>query len=126
MQSVNTKGATRFVRPALLNISDRHSVGLFPNGQDEMIDSLISQCQPGWSLPREFYSSETIYRADLDRLWRSGWLFAGHSCEIPQPGDFFTVEIDADSIIVIRGDDNTVRSLHNVCRHRGALICTEP
>src|ERR1041384_4367908 len=90
-----------------------------------MIETLISQCRPGWSLPGKFYSSEAVYHADLDGLWRSGWLFAGHSCEIPKPGDFFIVEVDADSIIVIRGDD-AIRGMHNVCRHRGSLICTEP
>jgi Rieske 2Fe-2S family protein len=90
-----------------------------------MIKSLISHCRAGWSLPREFYSGQAVYLADLDRLWRSGWLFAGHSCEIPKPGDFFTVEIDADSILVIRGDDGAIRGMHNVCRHRGSLISTE-
>src|SRR6185369_1526412 len=89
------------------------------DGEAQMIKSLISHCRAGWSLPREFYSGQAVYLADLDRLWRSGWLFAGHSCEIPKPGDFFTVEIDADSILVIRGDDGAIRGMHNVCRHRG-------
>ena len=91
-----------------------------------MIESLITQCRPGWSLPGEFYAGDAVYRADLEQIWRRGWLFAGHSCEIPKPGDFFTVEVDTDSIIVIRDDDGGIRGLHNVCRHRGSLICTEP
>src|SRR5438270_1065081 len=49
------------------------------------IGSLIKACRPGWSLPREFYFDEEIYSADLDAIWRRGWLFAGHSCEIPNP-----------------------------------------
>jgi glycine betaine monooxygenase A len=77
-------------------------------------------------LPGAFYSDSTVYQADLERIWRRGWLFAGHSCEIPQPGDFFTLTVDADSLIVIRGDDRAVHGLHNVCRHRGSLICTQP
>src|SRR2546427_3242239 len=89
------------------------------------IAALASACRPGWSLPGEFYRDEAIYRADLERIWRPGWLFAGHSCEIPKPGDYFTLEVDTDSIIVIRGEDAAVRGLHNVCRHRGSLICGE-
>jgi Rieske 2Fe-2S family protein len=88
-----------------------------------MIDSLISRCQPGWSLPRDFYSAEAVYRADLERIWRRGWLFAGHTCQIPKPGDYFAVDIDTDSIIIIRDEDGAIRALHNVCRHRGSLIC---
>ena len=90
------------------------------------IESLVARCQPGWSLAREFYSAEEFYRVDVARLWRAGWLFAGHSCEIPQRGDYFTLEVDTDSIVVLRGDDGAVHALHNVCRHRGSIVCTEP
>ncbi len=36
------------------------------------------------------------------------------------------MEVDTDSIIVTRGDDGAIHSFHNVCRHRGSMICTEP
>jgi len=91
----------------------------------DRLAALAAQCRPEWSLPGEFYSEDAIYRADLDRIWRRGWLFAGHTCEIPKPGDYFTLQVDADSLVVVRGDDGTIRGLHNVCRHRGSLICSE-
>jgi Rieske 2Fe-2S family protein len=90
------------------------------------IESLIGQCRPGWSLSRPFYSDEEIYRADVEVVWRQGWLFAGHACEIPKAGDYFTLQVDTDSIIIARGDDGAIHGLHNVCRHRGSVICTEP
>ncbi len=88
--------------------------------------ALLARCRPGWSLPGEFYRDEKIYQLDIARVWRTGWLFAGHTCEIPRPGDYFTVALDTDSLIIIRGEDGAVRALHNVCRHRGSLICTTP
>ncbi len=90
------------------------------------IDSLIRGCRPGWSLPRPFYADEDIYRADVEAVWRRGWLFAGHSCEIPKAGDYFTVQVDTDSIIVVRDEAGGIHGLHNVCRHRGSVVCTEP
>lgn len=90
------------------------------------IDPLLAGCRPGWSLPGGFYSGDEVYRRDLAGIWRSGWLFAGHGCEIPNPGDYFTLEVDADPIIVARGEDGVVYAMHNVCRHRGSTICNEP
>ena len=90
------------------------------------LESLIARCQPGWSLPADFYSRDDVYQLDLERVWRRGWLFAGHACEIPQPGDYFTLDVGTDPVIVLRADDGAIHSLHNVCRHRGSLICTEP
>jgi Rieske 2Fe-2S family protein len=89
------------------------------------IQPLVARRQPGWSLPGEFYSDEEVYHHDVARVWRSGWLFAGHSCEIPRAGDYTTLEVDTDSIIVARGDDGAIHGLHNVCRHRGSIICEE-
>jgi Rieske 2Fe-2S family protein len=89
------------------------------------LEVLMNKCRPGWSLPREFYVNETVYHADLERVWRRGWLFAGHTCQIPEPGDYFTLEVDTDSILIVRGDDGTIHGLHNVCRHRGTRLCSE-
>jgi len=80
----------------------------------------------GWTLPQAYFNSPEIYQLDLTRIWRTGWLFVGHACEIPRAGDYLRVDIDADSILVIRGDAGAVHAVHNVCRHRGSQLCDEP
>jgi Rieske 2Fe-2S family protein len=87
---------------------------------------LINSREPWHGLPRPFYHDELIYQADLQAFWRRGWLFAGHSCQIPNPGDYFTYDVDSDSVIIVRGDDGQARAFHNVCRHRGSLVCPQP
>jgi len=83
---------------------------------------IIASRQPGYGLPRPFYHEELLYRAEMEFIWRQGWLFAGHSCQIPDPGDYFLYEVDGDSVILVRQDDGQVRALYNVCRHRGSVI----
>ena len=89
------------------------------------LERLIQSRQVGRGLPGEFYRDELVYRADIERVWRRGWLFAGHSCEIPEPGDYFTLTLDTDSLIILRDDEGQVRALHNICRHRGTILCEE-
>jgi Rieske 2Fe-2S family protein len=96
------------------------------NPSTRSLEALLAGCQAGWSLPGAFYSDEAIYRLDIERIWRRGWLFAGHTCEIPEPGDYFTVELDTDSILILRGDAGEIHGLHNLCRHRGSILCAEP
>ncbi len=90
------------------------------------IMELAAQHRPGHGLDRAFYLDAEIYEREMDSIWRTGWLFAGHSCEIPKPGDYFTLAVDTDSILVIRADDGAIHAMHNVCRHRGSLLCAEP
>ena len=87
--------------------------------------ALIKRCRAGWSLPREFYSDDEVYRLDVERVWRRGWIFAGHSCEIPKAGDYFTLAVDTDLVVVVRGDNGAIHAFHNVCRHRGSMVCVD-
>ena len=45
---------------------------------------------------------------------------------MPEPGDYVTIEIGAYSLIIVRDDDEEVRALHNVCRHRGSRLLEDP
>jgi Rieske 2Fe-2S family protein len=94
--------------------------------ENSIVRGLIARRRPGYALPGEMYSSDAVYHAELERIWRRGWLFVGHTCEVREPGEYFTFAMDADTLIVIRDDDGEIHALWNVCRHRGSEICTEP
>jgi Rieske 2Fe-2S family protein len=99
---------------------------LISDAEQRAIADLVASRRAGYSLPGDFYSSEVIYRAELERIWRRGWLFVAHTCEIPEPGDYITFSVADDSLIVIRDDGGEIHALWNVCRHRGTQICSEP
>lgn len=82
--------------------------------------------RPGESLDREFYLDEAVFEEDLQRVFHANWLFAGHSCEISEAGDYFTFEVGEESLLVLRDKSGDVRAHFNVCRHRGSRLATEP
>ena len=92
--------------------------------------SVVSTALPahrsGHGLERGFYADPAVFAAEMEAIFAKGWMFAGHSCEIPKPGDWFTHDIGDDSAIVVRGQDGKIRAFFNVCRHRGSRICAAP
>jgi len=90
-----------------------------------LLERLIAEHRPGHGLQREFHVDPGVYQLELDRIWRRSWLFAGHTCEVQTPGDYFVFDLDTDSIIVIRDDDGQLHAMHNTCRHRGMKVCHE-
>jgi Rieske 2Fe-2S family protein len=84
---------------------------------------LIANRLPGHALPRELYVGAEAYAADLEHIFHREWIFVGHDCEIASPGDYITAQIGLYPLIIIRGDDRSIRALHNSCRHRGARLC---
>jgi Rieske 2Fe-2S family protein len=89
------------------------------------LPQMISAQVSGRALDQEFYQSEAIYRRDLERVFMHHWLCAGHIGSAPNPGDYFVVEIDRESIIIVRGQDGELRALANVCCHRGSRVCRD-
>ena len=70
------------------------------NATDTMLAELQAR-QPGTSLDRKFYTDPEFYRLDLETLFYRDWMFAGHDCEIPAPGDYFTIQIGDLTVVLI-------------------------
>ncbi|MEW5421489.1 aromatic ring-hydroxylating dioxygenase subunit alpha [Amorphus sp. 3PC139-8] len=83
----------------------------------------ITARHPGFTLDRPFYIDPDFFQADLELVWYQEWLFVGHECELSRPGAFFTVQIGAYPIILVRDREGNIRAFHNSCRHRGSRVC---
>ncbi|RCG29114.1 aromatic ring-hydroxylating dioxygenase subunit alpha [Sphaerisporangium album] len=53
------------------------------------------------------------------------WFCVARSADLDGPGAFRTARVGRESVIVSRAGDGSVRAFLNVCRHRGARLCTE-
>lgn len=91
---------------------------------DAEVRRWIGLRKPGHALPGGFYHEPCVYAADVARVWSAGWLFVGHTCEIPDEGSYRVVTVDRMSVVVVRSSGGQFRAFHNVCRHRGSLVCT--
>jgi len=89
----------------------------------ERLRTLLDQRRQGFSLPQAFYVDEEIFKADLEAVFATDWLFACNVCEIKRPGDYLTLEIGTNSVVILRDRDGEIRAFHNTCRHRGSRIC---
>ena len=74
------------------------------------------------SLPGWLYFDPEFFEAERKAFLRAAPQVVCHDSEIPQPGDWRTLEYLGESVIVIRGDDGEARAFSNVCRHRGSRL----
>ena len=92
---------------------------------EEGFKELISKYQGSQSLPRQFYTSETVYKMDIQHYWNHSWIWVGHINQIPNVGDFLLFDYGYESVIIARDKNNSVNAFLNVCRHRGSRVCIE-
>src|SRR6185369_6096110 len=88
------------------------------------VRNLVGSRRKGFSLEGEFFTSPDVFDID-EQVFRESWVFAGSVAEIRDPGDYFTLNIFRDPIVVLRDRENRVRAFHNVCRHHGAKVCQQ-
>ncbi len=76
---------------------------------------------PGW-----LYHDPEVYALEQARIFRRSWQLVCHLSDISEPGDWQSLVIGGESILVIRGDDGEVRALSNICRHRASRLVDGP
>lgn len=77
-------------------------------------------------LPAWTYHSPALLELEKQELFRKHWQLVGHVSDVPNPGDFLTLDIVDERALIVRGDDGVVRAFHNLCRHRGSRVTAEP
>ena len=92
----------------------------FPSPISSLLDARID----GHSLPAGLYTREDVFLADLDVFFSRHWIHVGLECDVPEAGDAVVIDIGSTSLILLRDDDNDIRVVRNVCRHRGARFWT--
>ncbi len=90
----------------------------------DKVDRLLREHRPGHGLARPFYHDEAIYRRDMERVFRRHWHCVAHESAIPNANDFEVFRIDTEQVILTRAADGSIHAILNVCRHRGAEVCT--
>jgi phenylpropionate dioxygenase-like ring-hydroxylating dioxygenase large terminal subunit len=72
---------------------------------------------------RSVYTDQEIFDREIDRIFEGTWVYCGHESQVPKPGDFHTVTIGRQPMLMVRGADGIVRVLYNRCPHRGVQLC---
>lgn len=89
------------------------------------IEQLLARRREGFSLEAPFYTDAQLFQFDTEAIFGQYWLFAASIAELPEPGDYVTVDYGPYSLIVLHNDAGGINVLHNVCRHRGARIMNQ-
>lgn len=73
------------------------------------------------TLPREAYTSQAFFDLEVEKIFKKDWLCVGHVSQIPNVGDYFSVDILGELLVVVRAQDR-IRVLSRICLHRWAPI----
>ena len=77
-------------------------------------------------VPSTDYTDEALWQLEMDRIFKTLPILVGVSQEIPEAGDFKTLEILGVPLLITRQKDGSAKVLMNVCTHRGMTLTSKP
>ena len=85
---------------------------------DELAGYLGTPERACFTLPPEAYCSPELHALEVREIFEKSWLCVGREEYVPNTGDYFTIDVMGEPVIVVRGKDGRVRALNSACRHR--------
>jgi choline monooxygenase len=78
------------------------------------------------TIPAPWYVDSRIMELERRGVFARSWQMVGRADQVREPGQYITRELAGEPLVVVRGEDQTLRGFFNVCRHHAAAVMTEP
>ena len=75
-----------------------------------------------YGLSGPYYTSTEYFEWEKKTVLQQGWHCLGRVDEIPNVGDYYTLSLLGEPIIITRDTTDSIQVLSNVCRHRGMPV----
>lgn len=74
------------------------------------------------AMPKSVYTSPEFLEQEQRHIFARDWICAGRAETLPSPGDYLTLKLAGEPIIVLRDREGQLRAMSNVCRHRMSTL----
>ena len=82
------------------------------------------QAEATFQEPVENYLDEELFASEIELIFKRIPLPLALSCELPEKNNHKAIEVVGVPVVITRDSQGQVHAMLNVCRHRGALICS--
>jgi phenylpropionate dioxygenase-like ring-hydroxylating dioxygenase large terminal subunit len=76
-------------------------------------------------LPPDCYTSPEFYEFERQAIFDRDWICVGREDQVANSGDFITITLFGEPLLVARDKAGQVNVMSAVCRHRGAVVTEE-
>ncbi len=98
----------------------RHDRALTP--AQELHANVSVPFERAQAMPKSVYTSPEFVAQEMEHIFAKDWICAGRAEALPNPGDYMTMDLAGEPVIVLRDRDGQMRALSNVCRHRMSTL----
>ena len=88
----------------------------------ELAQNVAAPFEQARAMPKSVYTSEEFLNAEIEHIFKKDWFCVTRADALPNAGDYTTLELAGQPIMVIRGSDGVLHAQSNVCLHRMSTL----
>jgi phenylpropionate dioxygenase-like ring-hydroxylating dioxygenase large terminal subunit len=89
---------------------------------DELKGNVSVPFEQARAMPPSVYTSEDFLTHELNSIFAKDWFCVGRASAIAASGDYVTLELAGQPVIVLRDATGALKAMSNVCRHRMSTL----
>jgi phenylpropionate dioxygenase-like ring-hydroxylating dioxygenase large terminal subunit len=89
---------------------------------DQDLEACALDIDQAIGLPPACYTDAEFYEFEKEVIFRKEWLCVGREAQIPNQGDWFSITIVEEPLVIVRAEPHRILALSAVCRHRARVI----
>ncbi|MER5127701.1 Rieske 2Fe-2S domain-containing protein [Serratia marcescens] len=78
----------------------------------------IYQCNRG------IFTDEALFELEMKAIFEGNWIYLAHESQIANSGDYYTLTIGRQPVMITRDKDMQLHAMINSCSHRGAMLAS--
>src|SRR5262245_22376315 len=93
----------------------------------EIVDSYDARAglDRAYTIPSTWYTDQRIAALETGTVFSRSWQLVARADQVAGKGQYVTVELAGEPVVVVRGSDGILRAFFNVCRHHAAAVMTD-
>ena len=88
----------------------------------ELHANVAAPFEAAHAMPKSVYTSPAFLAQEERHVFAHDWLCAGRTDTLPNTGDYLTLTVAGEPVIVLRDATGGLRAMSNVCRHRMSTL----
>lgn len=89
---------------------------------DELAQNVAAPFESARAMPPSVYTSDAFLERELSDIFAKDWFCVGRADALANVGDYTTLELAGQPVIVMRDTDGVLRGMSNVCLHRMSTL----
>ena len=92
------------------------------NGVAELKANVAVPFEQAKAMPPSVYTSPDFLNRELRDIFSKDWFCVGRASALSSPGDYVTMDLADQPIIVLRDSEGNLKAMSNVCLHRMSTL----